>query len=77
MLLLPNTEQIKKLREKAKMSQHQLSLQAGLNGNAVCRIESGEVKRTHHLRAREIARALNCDVREIFDIPNKESEGTT
>ena len=48
------------------LSQHQLSLQSDLGGCAISRIESGRTKRINHLRAREIARALDCRVEDIF-----------
>lgn len=47
-------------------SQHRLSMQAGLSGCAVSRIESGKTVHIHILRAREIAKALHCEVEDIF-----------
>ncbi|MFV0351719.1 MAG: helix-turn-helix transcriptional regulator [Oscillospiraceae bacterium] len=72
MYLLPKREEIMKRRISKKLSQHQLSLLAGLSGCAVSRIESGATRQTHPLRAKEIARALNCKVGDIFTVPNKE-----
>lgn len=66
MFVTPKVEEIKKRRERFGWSQHQLSIQAGLSGCAICRIESEKTKRINHLRAREIAKALNCQVNDIF-----------
>lgn len=67
MFVTPNVSEIRKRREGFGWSQHQLSIQAGLSGCAICRIESEKTKRINHLRAREIARALNCKVEDIFN----------
>lgn len=66
MFVIPNVAEIRKRRENCGWSQHQLSLQAGLSGCAISRIESEKTKRINHLRAREIARALDCKVEDIF-----------
>lgn len=66
MFVAPKIEEIKRRREALGWSQHQLSLRAGLSGCAVCRIESGKTLRINHLRAREIARVLDCSVTDIF-----------
>lgn len=66
MFVQPNVEEIKRRRERLGWSQHQLSLQAGLSGCAVSRIESRKTKCIHPLRARAIAKALQCGVEDIF-----------
>lgn len=71
MYLKANATEIKKKRTLSGFSQRQLSLKAELNGNTIFRIESGETSLTHHLRAREIARALDCKVSDIFEVPTK------
>lgn len=66
MFVIPNVIEIKKRRERFGWSQHQLSIQAGLSGCAICRIESQKTKKINDLRAREIAKALHCKVEDIF-----------
>ncbi len=66
MYLIPNVEEIKRRRLESGLSQHGLSLKAGLGGQAINRIERGETTTVHPLRAREIAKALQCKVEVIF-----------
>lgn len=66
MYLTPNIRQIRERRLAANLSQHSLSLKAGLGGQAINRIERGETATVHPLRAREIARVLDCEVKDIF-----------
>ncbi len=66
MFLVTDVQELKRRREAAGLSMKALSKNAGLPGNAVLRIERGETKRINHLRAREIARALDCKVEDIF-----------
>lgn len=66
MWLVPKVNEIKKRREKCNLSKHSLSLKAGLGGSSICRIENQIMKKVHYLRAREIARVLQCDIKEIF-----------
>ena len=74
MYLFPKITEIRERRLAADLSQHGLSLKAGLGGQAINRIERGETttvhplraKMTNHLRAREIAKALHCGVEDIF-----------
>ena len=66
MFVIPNVPEIKRRREEIGLSQHQLSLQSDLSGCAISRIESGRTKRINHLRAREIAKVLDCKVEDIF-----------
>ena len=66
MFVRPKIKEIKRRRENMGGSQHRLSMQAGLSGCAVSRIESGKTVHIHILRAREIAKALHCEVEDIF-----------
>lgn len=72
MFVQPKIEQIKAMRKALGWSQHQLSIKAGLSGCAVCRIESGKTAQIHSLRAKEIAKVLNCNVDDIFTKPKGE-----
>lgn len=72
MFVTPKIEEIKRRREALGWSQHQLSIQAGLSGCAICRIEGKKSKRINQLRAREIAKALHCKVEDIFTITEGE-----
>lgn len=67
MWVIPIVEKLKSKRLEKGLSQHQLSLKAGLGGSAICRIEAKETKKVHPLRAQEIAKVLNCEITEIFD----------
>lgn len=71
MLLNPNIPEIKRRRELAGLSLHKLSLQAGLTDTALHYIESGKTKKINHLRAREIARVLGCNVEDICSVPER------
>ena len=66
MLYRPNTEQIKNLREKNGLSRFGLSKKAGMGGSALYRIETGTTESVHHLSAKAIAKALSCEVEDIF-----------
>lgn len=66
MYLTPQVDEIKRRRATAMLSQHGLSLKAGLSGQSISRIERGESRLTHHLRAAAIAQALGCKVEDIF-----------
>lgn len=66
MFVIPNVPEIKRRREEIELSQHQLSLQSDLSSCAISRIESGRTKRINYLRAREIAKTLDCKVEDIF-----------
>lgn len=70
MYLIPLTENIQKRRIEANLSQHGLSLKAGLGGQAINRIERKETMNIHPLRARAIADALGCPLEEIFVKPS-------
>lgn len=72
MYLKPKVTELKKRREYCGLTKHQVSLLAGLGNQALSRIERGETKAIHPLRAKEIARVLNCDIRDIFEVNNHE-----
>ena len=65
MYLIPKVAEIRERRLAANLSRS-LSLKAGLGGQAINRIERGETVTVHPLRAREIAKALDCGVEDIF-----------
>lgn len=67
MFLKAKINEIMKKRKKLNFSKHQVSLKAGLSGSSLSRIETGKTKKTHYLRANEIAKALNCKVEDIFE----------
>jgi len=66
MLLKVNAAKLQYQREQAKMSPYKLAMESGLSINSIYRLENGTTKMTNHLRAREIARALDCRVEDIF-----------
>ena len=66
MYFIPRVEEIQRRRIATGLSQHRLSQKSGLGGQAINRIERGETSSIHPLRAREIAKALNCKVEDIF-----------
>ncbi len=65
-MLVPKISEIQRRREDAGLTRQKLSLLAGLPGNAMLRIESGQTSYTHPIRARAIAEALQCGVEDIF-----------
>lgn len=71
MMLRPKPNEIKRLRFIKGLSQHKLSLSAGLGGSSICRIEKLDSLSVHHLRANAIASALDCNVEDIFTPINK------
>lgn len=66
MLLRVNATELQRQRERAAMTPYKLAKESGLPINSIYRLENGTTKLTNHLRAREIARALDCRVEEIF-----------
>lgn len=66
MYVKPKVDKIVDLRQKKGLSKHQLSLKAGLGNQALSRIERGETKKIHPLRAKAIADTLECKVSDIF-----------
>lgn len=72
MYLIPISEKIRERRITANLSQHSLSLKAGLGGQAINRIERKETMGVHPLRAKAIADALECPLEEIFIQPDRQ-----
>ena len=66
MLLKVDAVELHRHRERAKMTPYRLAKAAGLPVNAIYRLENGTTQMTNHLRAREIAKVLDCKVEEIF-----------
>ena len=66
MLLRVNAAELQRQRESKNMSPYRLAIEAGLPVNAIYRLEDGTTKMTNHLRARDIATALHCNVQYIF-----------
>ncbi|MDR1629874.1 MAG: helix-turn-helix domain-containing protein [Oscillospiraceae bacterium] len=66
-MLIPKAAEIFMRRMRQGLSSKELAIKSGLPNNAIWRIESGKTKTTHPLRAREIAKALNCEVEDIFE----------
>lgn len=66
-MLVPKIDEIQRRREDAGLSRQKLSLMAGLPKNAILRIEAGRASYTYPIRARAIAKALNCQIGDIFD----------
>ncbi|MEG0429953.1 MAG: helix-turn-helix domain-containing protein, partial [Anaerovoracaceae bacterium] len=60
MLLKPKVREIEKRRIELGLSKRQLSLQSGIGGSSICRIESGRTTQIHGLRASAIAKTLKC-----------------
>lgn len=75
MYLVPIRNKIKERRITANLSQHSLSLKAGLGGQAINRIERMETASIHPLRAKAIADALGCPLEEIFIRPDQQLRG--
>lgn len=66
MLLKVNATKLQAKREHAQMTPYRLAKETGLPVNAIYRLEDGTTKMTNHLRAREIAKALHCNIGDIF-----------
>ena len=75
MYLIPKCVEIEKRRSQKGISAYGLAMKAGLDKKAIYRIEAGDSKRTHNLRAQAIANALGCSVEDIFIIPIKGNKG--
>ena len=58
-------QELKRKREELGITKSRLSKEAGLPNNAVGRMENGDY-RTHPIRAKAIAEALQCEVSDIF-----------
>ena len=63
MYLIPIASEIRKKRIDAHLSQHGLSLKAGLGGQAINRIERKETTSIHPLRARSEERRVGKECR--------------
>lgn len=66
-MLIPKRTEIKKQRLARKLSQRQLSILCGLPDNAICRIEKGDFNSIYPIRARAIAKALECEMSALFE----------
>lgn len=64
-MYIAKREELRRRREELGVTKAKLSREAGLSNNAVWRIEN-EDYRTHPLRAKAIAEALQCKVTDIF-----------
>ncbi len=73
-MLLPKVEEIKKRRVEKNLSMIKLSEMSNLSRSSILRIENRKTKKVHPLRAKEIARALKCDVEDIFYIEKVDSK---
>lgn len=65
-MIIPKVEEIKKRRENMGLTRCSLSRKAGLSTNALYRIETGESRYTHPIRAKAIAEALGCELEDVF-----------
>lgn len=72
MYIYPRVAEIQRRREQQGLTRYALSVAAGLNGNAIYRIETGESTKTHSLRAEAIAKVLHCKVSDIFDTTQRD-----
>lgn len=69
MMIFHDAEKLKALREAKGLSQHQLTIRAGLSWGSICRMERHSTKKINLLRAKEIARILGCGVWEFCERP--------
>lgn len=74
MFMIPRIEALRSRRLEQGLDMKALSTKAGLPVNAILRIEKGESAKTNHLRAQAIAKALGCQVEDIFTIPSRSSQ---
>ena len=65
-MIIPKCSEIKMRREALGLNRTDLSRKAGLPDNAVLRIERGESRYTHPIRAKAIAEALECQLEDVF-----------
>lgn len=66
MLLKVKSNELQRRREAAKLTPYKLAVISGLPLNSIYRLENGTTQMTNHLRAREIAKALDCKIEDIF-----------
>lgn len=65
-MIVAKIDRIKSLRLERGLNKKQLAEKAGLPSNAISRIEKGESKSIHPIRAKAIAEALGCPLEDIF-----------
>lgn len=65
-MLVAKVDEIRHRRLEAGLSRERLSILAGLPSNSVFRIERGKVSYTYPIRAKALAEALHCEVKDIF-----------
>ena len=65
MLLKVKQQQLTEMRKSLNLSQHKLSVLAGLSGNAVFRMEK-QAHKINPLRAKAVADVLGCELADIF-----------
>ena len=65
-MIVAKIDRIKSLRLERGLNKKQLAEKAGLPSNAISRIEKGESKSIHQIRAKVIAEALGCPLEDIF-----------
>lgn len=66
-MLVPKVKKIKEKRINLQLTKSELSKLASLPDNAICRIENSNYNSIHPIRAKAIAKALNCTMEELFD----------
>lgn len=67
MFLKPKISNIRKRQSELKYSNSEISKKAGLPKNAIGRLIREENKKTSHFRAKAIAKALDCNVKDLFE----------
>ncbi len=67
MFLIAKINKIEEQKAKLNLSDNAISIKAGLPNNSLGRILRGDTKKTHHLRAEVIAKALECKVSDLFE----------
>lgn len=67
-MYIPIASKIREKRIELGLNPTQLSMKAGLPKNAIGRIEKRGHSYTHPLRAKAIAKALECNVKDVFEI---------
>lgn len=64
---------LKTARKIARLTQEDLALQAGVDVSVISRLEKGGRSGCRYETAVRIARALNCDPEEIFEVPDQDN----
>lgn len=57
---------IRKMREKSGMTQEQLAKEANVNRSLLNQLETGKLTNTSTNTLEKIAKALHCEVRDLF-----------